>query len=82
MLYEVITAFRDPDTYLGAYWISGENDNGGIHTNSGVQNHWFYLLAEGGSGTNDMNNTYQVAGIGLEKAARIAYRTLTRNNFV
>ena len=33
----------DPDTYLGKYWISESGDNGGIHTNSGVQNYWFYL---------------------------------------
>ncbi|MCB0545813.1 MAG: M4 family metallopeptidase, partial [Saprospiraceae bacterium] len=43
----------DPDTYRGQNWINGGEDNGGVHTNSGVQNYWFHLLAEGGSGSND-----------------------------
>ena len=69
--------YGDPDTYKGEYWVSGSNDNGGVHTNSGVQNFWFYLLAEGGEGTNDLGNSYQVSGIGIEHAAAIAYRNLT-----
>jgi hypothetical protein len=69
----------DPDTYLGKYWFDTESDhdNGGVHTNSGVQNHWFYLLTEGGSGENDDGVAYQVAGIGLDDAAAVAYRNLT-----
>jgi|GEM_PF-5914026 len=63
----------DPDTYGGTYWTAG----GGVHTNSGVQNHWYYLLTDGGSGTNDLGNSYSVSGIGLTKAAAIAYRSLT-----
>ncbi|MEO7082178.1 MAG: M4 family metallopeptidase, partial [Flavobacteriales bacterium] len=31
----------NPDTYLGDYWVTGTTDNGGVHTNSGVQNFWF-----------------------------------------
>ena len=31
-----------------------ENDYGGVHTNSGVQNYWFYLLSEGGVLTKEM----------------------------
>lgn len=67
----------DPDTYLGNFWVTGSSDYGGVHTNSGVSNYWFYLLAEGGSGTNDNGQPYNIAGIGLEKAAAIAYRNLT-----
>ncbi len=67
----------DPDTYKGEYWKTGSSDNGGVHTNSGVQNFWFYLLSEGGIGTNDNNLVYNVAGIGMEKAAKIAFRNLT-----
>lgn len=65
----------DPDTYLGTYWYSGTADNGGVHTNSGVLNHWFYILAAGESGTNNAPtpDTYNVTGIGLLKAAEIAY---------
>ncbi len=66
----------DPDTYNGTYWATGSDDFGGVHTNSGVQNYWFYLLAEGGTGTNDNSNTFSVTGIGRLKAAKIAYRSL------
>lgn len=67
----------DPDTYLGTNWYSGTADNGGVHTNSGVQNFWFYLLTDGGAGTNDNGDAYSVTGIGISKAAAISYRNLT-----
>lgn len=71
-----------PDTYKGTYWIpststpNADNDQGGVHYNSGVQNFWFYLLSEGGTGTNDNNEQYSVNGIGIDNALQIAYRTL------
>ena len=70
-------AYGDPDTYQGTNWYSGSGDNGGVHTNSGVQNFWFYVLSEGKSGTNDKGDSYNVTGIGMDKAAAIAYRNLT-----
>ncbi len=71
-------AYSDPDTYQGTYWYSGSADNGGVHTNSGVQNFWFYLLSEGGSGTNDLGKSYNVTGITRFKARLIAYRSLSQ----
>ncbi len=68
--------YEQPDTYLGSYWYTGSEDNGGVHYNSGVQNYWYYLLCEGGSGTNDNGNSFSVSAIGMEKATQIAYRTL------
>ncbi len=70
-------AYGQPDTYHGVNWATGTADYGGVHTNSGVLNYWYYLLTQGGSGTNDNGYTYTVSGIGLTKAAAIAYRTLT-----
>lgn len=70
-------AFGDPDTYQGTNWYSGSGDNGGVHINSGVQNFWFYVLSTGKSGTNDKGDSYDVTGIGMDKAAAIAYRNLT-----
>ncbi len=67
----------DPDTYLGVNWATGPNDNGGVHTNSSVQNYWFYLLSVGGVGTNDNNYAYNVSALGIDTAAAIAYRNLT-----
>ncbi|MFI5237129.1 MAG: M4 family metallopeptidase, partial [Ignavibacteriales bacterium] len=69
--------YSNPDTYEGSYWIpAGGPDNGGVHTNSGVQNFWFYLLTVGGNGVNDNGDPYSVTGIGLTDAAKIAYRNL------
>ena len=70
--------FGDPDTYLGNGWVptTSGSDNGGVHSNSGVQNHWFYLLTEGGAGVNDDGVAFDVTGLGLEEAAQIAYRNL------
>lgn len=69
--------FQHPSTYLGNYWYVGTDDNGGVHTNSGVQNHWYYLVSHGGSGTNDNGVVYNITGIGIDKAAAITFRTLT-----
>jgi bacillolysin len=67
-----------PDTYMGTFWqpTSDPFDNAGVHTNSGVQNHWFYLLVMGGSGTNDNGEVYNVSGIGLNAARDITYRNM------
>ena len=63
-----------PDTYLGKNWYIGTSDHGGVHTNSGVINHFFYILTDGKTGTNDVGNSYNVKGLGVEKAAKIIYR--------
>jgi hypothetical protein len=72
---------RQPDTYGGTYWVDQldcpplpTNDYCGVHINSGVMNHWFYLLSVGGSGTNDIGNDFAVTGIGISHAEKIVYR--------
>ncbi len=69
--------YQQPDTYLGTNWYTGTGDNGGVHTNSGVVNFWYYLLCQGGTGTNDNGNAYNVTGLTMAKAEKIAFRTLT-----
>jgi bacillolysin len=64
-----------PAYYRGQNWYSGSDDNGGVHTNSGVLNHWFYILSQGETATNEAGNRYLVSGIGINTAASIAYRT-------
>ncbi|MFK7767248.1 MAG: M4 family metallopeptidase [Mariniblastus sp.] len=66
-----------PDTYLGVNWWTSAGDNGGVHINSGVQNKWFYVLAEGETDVNDNGTPYDVTGIGIPDAAAIAYRNLS-----
>ncbi|WP_027381759.1 M4 family metallopeptidase [Chryseobacterium daeguense] len=72
---------HQPDTYHSTFWASTANpnqgnDNGGVHTNSGVGNYWFYLLSKGGSGVNDIGNSFNVTGITIQKAEKIIYRAL------
>jgi Zn-dependent metalloprotease len=68
-------AYQQPDTYLGQFWYIGTADNGGVHINSSVLNHWFYILSIGKTGVNDHGDAYTVNGISIQKAAQIAYRT-------
>lgn len=64
--------YGDPNHYSNRY--TGTSDNGGVHTNSGIPNNAFYLLAQGGTnGTSGLS----VFGIGRAKAAAIFYRALT-----
>jgi hypothetical protein len=58
------------DTTL--FWCNTLSDGGGVHVNSGIPNHAFALMADGGA-----YNGYTVSGIGLTKAATIQYRALT-----
>ncbi|MGL1900896.1 MAG: M4 family metallopeptidase, partial [Fibrobacterales bacterium] len=63
--------YQQPSYYQGTHWYSGSGDNGGVHYNSGVQNFVFYLLSEGGVGSND-GFPYDIDGIGIEAAGEIA----------
>jgi Zn-dependent metalloprotease len=76
-------AYNLPDTYFGNHWVplsaspNQQNDYGGVHYNCGVLMYWFYLVSEGGSGTNDNGDSYSVTGIGKTKASDIAFRLQT-----
>ncbi|MBI1806894.1 MAG: M4 family metallopeptidase, partial [Ignavibacteria bacterium] len=61
-------------TYGTSRWI-GDNDN---YFRGSVISHAFYLMAHGGSGTNGKNVPYNVTGIGIDKAKRIAFYVLTQ----
>ncbi len=77
----VYTGDGQPDTYGGDYWfdLGTGNDAGGVHINSGVMNHWFYMLSMGEVGTNDLNDAYTINGIGIDKAAEISYYNFVNN---
>ncbi|ALD22875.1 hypothetical protein AM218_15305 [Hymenobacter sp. DG25A] len=63
-----------PAYYKGLKWYTGTADNGGVHTNSGVLNYWFYLIAQGKTGTNEKGLSFSVSALGITTAAKIAYR--------
>lgn len=69
-----------PDTYMGTNWAStcmGCPDEGGVHTNSGVMNYWFYLLCVGDDGTNDNGDDFSVDPIPVSDVRELVYRMLT-----
>jgi Zn-dependent metalloprotease len=67
------TANDDPDHYSERY--TGTGDNGGVHINSGISNHVFYLVAKGGNHAHIPGPF--VTGIGADKAAKIWYKAIT-----
>jgi Zn-dependent metalloprotease len=71
-----------PNTYGSTNWVNvtsctptGGNDYCGVHTNSGLLNYWYYLLVNGGSGTNGIGNAYVVNPLGWTKSAIILYQS-------
>ncbi len=62
------TLFGDPDRMTSPYYYHGSNDNGGVHTNSGVNNKAVYLMTDG-----DTFNGYTITGLGITKVAKIYY---------
>ncbi len=75
------TCEGDPGKVTDAEYFCGTGDNGGVHSNSGVPNHAFALMVDGGT-----YNGFTITGIGLTKAAHIHWGSqllLTINsNFV
>jgi bacillolysin len=71
------TAFGDPgkmsDPQFRCELDALGGDSGGVHHNSGIPNHAFALMSDGG-----VYNGQTVTGIGTAKAARIQYRALTQ----
>lgn len=69
--------FKNPRYYKGKNWNTGSGDNGGVHTNSGVLNHWFYLLVTGQSGTNEAGKTFDVKAMGFDATTQLIYQMMT-----
>ncbi|MCB0446908.1 MAG: M4 family metallopeptidase [Gelidibacter sp.] len=59
----------DPGKVSDTQYACGNGDSGGVHTNSGVPNHAYALLVDGGS-----YNSLIVNSIGFVKAAHIFWR--------
>ncbi|MCC7361042.1 MAG: M4 family metallopeptidase [Anaerolineales bacterium] len=65
-------AYGDPDRYADYVEKPFSDDNGGVHTNSGIHNKAAYLVIAGGQ-----HNGHSIAGIGGLKAGRLYYNLLT-----
>jgi Zn-dependent metalloprotease len=65
--------YGDPGKVSDVQYTCSSADSGGVHTNSGVPNHAFALIVDGGN-----YNGQAIAGIGLTKAAHIYWYAQTR----
>lgn len=63
------TCMADPGKVSDAQYHCATTDGGGVHTNSGVPNHGFALLVDGGT-----YNGQTVDAIGMVKAAHLYWR--------
>jgi len=63
------TCFGDPGKVSDPQYLCTTGDNGGVHSNSGINNHAFALLVDGGT-----YNGQTITGIGLTKASHIFWR--------
>jgi len=64
------TCYGDPGKVSDAEYKCSEEDSGGVHSNSGIVNHAFALLVDGGT-----YNGVTVPAIGRDKAAAIFWRS-------
>jgi len=68
-------AYGDPDHY--AIRFRGSQDNGGVHTNSGIPNHAYYLAIEGGTNRYSHLSVTGVGGGNREQIEKVFYRAFT-----
>ena len=69
-----------PDHMSEYQYLSKDEDEGGVHTNSSIPNHAFYLLSQGGTQAT-ANSVINVYGIGIDEASDIFYYS-NENYFV
>lgn len=64
-------SYGQPDTYKGSRWTTDpyNQDNGGVHTNSGVGNKAAFLITDG-----QTFNGQTITGIGVTKARQLYWR--------
>ena len=64
--------FSNPGRVSDPSYFCREEDNGGVHLNSGIPNHAFALLVDGGA-----YNGRTIASIGMTRAAHIYWRAMS-----
>ena len=69
-------SLEQPALYKGQFW----QDNADVHLNSSVGNLWFVYLVDGRTGTNEAGTAFDVQGIGMLDALKIAYAANTHYN--
>jgi thermolysin len=69
-------AFGDPDHYSRRY--IGPADNGGVHHNSGIANHAFYLAIEGGTNRTSGLSVTGVGSTNRDRIEKVFFRAFTQ----
>jgi hypothetical protein len=64
--------FNHPDKMTSSLYVKTDEDSGGVHSNSGVNNKAAFLMVDGGT-----FNGYTITGIGWDKTAAIYYEANT-----
>jgi len=64
------TCYGDPGKVSDSQYFCTTDDNGGVHVNSGVPNHLFALLVDGG-----VYNGQSIGALGLTRAAHLFWHT-------
>lgn len=65
------TIYGDPDKVTSPKWYSGEEDNAGVHLNSGVGNKTAYLISQGGTFNGHTLTGIDAGDPSLAKSARL-----------
>lgn len=69
-------SFGDPDHYSKRF--TGSADNGGVHINSGIPNHVFYLAIEGGTNRTSRLSVQGVGSANRDQIEKVFYRAFTQ----
>lgn len=81
--YSCIRDIKNPHNPTAYRQIASTYDNGTFnsltsHQASGIFSHWFYLLSQGGYGTNDLGDDFTVFPVSVDVAEQLfAYAVLT-----
>jgi bacillolysin len=68
--------FGDPDNYRNRY--TGTEDNGGVHINSTIASHAYYLAVEGGTNRTSGLAVQGVGAANREQMEKVFYRAFTQ----
>jgi Zn-dependent metalloprotease len=70
-------AYGQPDHYSRRLIAPPEDDNGGVHTNSGIPNQVYYLAIEGGVNRTSGQSVQGVGPANREQIEKVMYRAFT-----
>ena len=70
------TNASDAMSQIANTYASSQYNSGDSYVRGGVFSHWFYLLVNGGTGTNDLGRSYSVQGVGMDNAESLIVKAV------